>query len=361
MQIGATPDEEFPWVVACHGTFLTVIPTPEFDDEEAPRRPPRAASAPAGSRRSAPRDDMEEVYSENFLKRLQLFHQSIPQIKRIDSQNGDSTDNQGMESPTTKTCELTKLASNRSSTCDVTKMVSNRSMMSASTMCPDEDVQSDDLMKKRSTKPLMTTFRSSLTMCPDEDGSSDDMTSIHSDGVDRFYPQSTATATALLPQSTATASTDSPTRSPMSGLMMCPDEEVGSYDLRRDASTESPPTSMMMCPDGEGKTMMLRHIPCRIDHEELVKIIHEQGFGGRFDFVYVPLSHRPKTNIGYAFVNLIDDADEEAFKRAFEGLRFPGSRSEKVCVVQPAHLQGRNAQLSKRRRKARQPRAGQSS
>merc|ERR1719253_101858 len=144
----------------------------------------------------------------------------------------------------------------------------------------------------------------------------------------------------------------------MSGLMMCPDEEVGSYDLRRNASTESPPTSTMMCPDGEGKTMMLRHIPCRIDHEELVKIIREQGFGGRFDFVYVPLSHRPKTNIGYAFVNLIDDADEEAFKDAFEGFRFLGSRSEKVCVVQPAHLQGRSAQLSKHRRKARQPRDG---
>ena len=31
-----------------------------------------------------------------------------------------------------------------------------------------------------------------------------------------------------------------------------------------------------------------------------------------------------KTNIGYAFVNLVDAADEDAFELAFNGFRFQG-------------------------------------
>ena len=46
------------------------------------------------------------------------------------------------------------------------------------------------------------------------------------------------------------------------------------------------------------------------------------GFGGRCDHVYVPPSH-PRTNMGFAFVNLIDEASADAFKLDFDGFRFP--------------------------------------
>jgi len=86
--------------------------------------------------------------------------------------------------------------------------------------------------------------------------------------------------------------------------------------------------------------MMLRNIPCSVTQEELEKVIRQMGFGGHCDFVYVPPSHRPKTNIGYAFVNLIDDASADAFKLDFDGFRFPNRLSDKVCEVQPAKVQG---------------------
>jgi len=107
-----------------------------------------------------------------------------------------------------------------------------------------------------------------------------------------------------------------------------------------------------------GRTLMLRNIPCRVNQEELVRIVEEMGLGGRYDYLYVPLSHRPRANIGYAFVNLISEADEIAFKRAFDGFRFPGTLSQKVCAVQPARLQGSLAQFTQRRKvRARLPAA----
>jgi len=97
-----------------------------------------------------------------------------------------------------------------------------------------------------------------------------------------------------------------------------------------------------------GTTLMIRNLPCRVTSAVLVEEIHQKGFAGRYDFVYVPPSHRPKTNLGYAFVNLMDEADEEAFKLAFDGFRFDGTTSRKVCVVQRAHHQGIVAQLNRR-------------
>ena len=57
--------------------------------------------------------------------------------------------------------------------------------------------------------------------------------------------------------------------------------------------------------------------------EELEKVIREMGFGGRCDNVYVIPSYRLRTNIGDAFVNLIDEASADAFKLDFDGFRFP--------------------------------------
>ena len=178
----------------------------------------------------------------------------------------------------------------------------------ATVTCPDSDARGNDLTKTKSNKSSMTL----ATACPDD------------------------------------ALTDAYV-APSSRAPEAADDEVTRLDGGR-ASNSFVPSPSSPAPSGpHGKTMMLRNIPCSVTQEELEKIIHQMGFGGRCDYVHVPPSHRPKTNVGYAFVNLIDEARADAFKLNFEGFRFPNRLSQKVCEVEPARLQGRIAQLSTRR------------
>jgi len=119
----------------------------------------------------------------------------------------------------------------------------------------------------------------------------------------------------------------------------------------RDAADS--PDGESVSPSPRGRTLMIRNIPCRVTHEDLARAIGQRGFDGRYDHLYIPMSHRPKVNVGYAFVNLADAHDEETFTQAFDGFRFPDTLSQKACTVQPARLQGSHtdmAQFSQRRK-----------
>ena len=145
-------------------------------------------------------------------------------------------------------------------------------------------------------------------------------------------------ATATCPDSDARGSdmttSTSNNKFAMTSETTCPDDALTDADAahRADAAPALP----------QGKTMMLRNIPCSVTQEELEKVVRQRGCGGRSDFVYVPPSHhRRRTNLGYAPVNLIDEASADAFKLDFDGFRFPDRLSEKVCEVEPARLHGR--------------------
>mmetsp|Transcript_13595 Transcript_13595/g.40509 ORF Transcript_13595/g.40509 Transcript_13595/m.40509 type:complete len:294 (-) Transcript_13595:62-943(-) len=270
--------EASPWVLTCRGKFLEAHPAPGFSDEDAPPRPPRAASVPADmgrSRRGASPFAALESRLESFFGRLQLFRQSVAQTKGGDSRGGDSAGDpllsrDAMDHQTSERCEAKG--------CDMTKL------MSTTTICPDDDVHSDD----------MTEWATPTTTRPDGN-----------------------------------------------------DEDAYQYA----APTRHASEAMNNDPALRFKTLMIRNIPCRIDRDELVRVIDKQGFAGRYDFVYVPQSHRPKANIGYAFVNLVDEADEDAFTLAFNNFRFEGTMSQKICTVQPARLQGSDVQLGLHRRR----------
>jgi len=124
-----------------------------------------------------------------------------------------------------------------------------------------------------------------------------------------------------------------------------PSRQAGLDRQPSSAGSDSSPS-----PSGpRGRTLMLRNIPCRIKQQELASVIDEQGFGGRYNSVHMPQSYRA-SNIGYAFVRLIDEADEEAFKLAFNGYRFGDTLSQKVCEVCRSDLQGSSAQPTQRRK-----------
>merc|ERR1712013_229823 len=67
------------------------------------------------------------------------------------------------------------------------------------------------------------------------------------------------------------------------------------------------------------------------------------GYGDRFDFLFLPTGGRgavSKSNLGYAFINLINPEDVAGFTQAFISYRFKGTRSAKVGAVKAAHVQG---------------------
>jgi RNA recognition motif-containing protein len=185
----------------------------------------------------------------------------------------------------------------------------------------------------------------------EQQASEDDATATYSDACGSDLTTSMSNNSTMT--SATTCSDDALTDTDVAPSSRAPeaaDDKVTRLDRGRASNSFVPSPSSPAPPGPHGKTMMLRNIPCRVTQEELEEVIRQMGFGGRCNFVYVPPSHRPQSNIGYAFVNLIDEASADAFKLDFDGFRFPGKLSKKVCEVQPARLQGRVAQLSQRRK-----------
>lgn len=91
-------------------------------------------------------------------------------------------------------------------------------------------------------------------------------------------------------------------------------------------------------------TAMLRNIPNKYTQKGLVDRLHELGYRGQLDFMYLPIDFKNKCNVGYAFVNFRTPEACEHFAIAFHQSKtihmLPGYNSKKVCEVAPARYQG---------------------
>jgi len=91
-------------------------------------------------------------------------------------------------------------------------------------------------------------------------------------------------------------------------------------------------------------TAMLRNIPNKYTQLGLVERLHESGYRGQLDFIYLPIDFKNKCNVGYAFVNF-RTADACArfaseFHLSNSRDKLPGYNSRKVCEVTSARFQG---------------------
>eukprot|EP00746_Dinoflagellata_sp_MGD_P147492 gnl/MRDRNA2_/MRDRNA2_79826_c0_seq2.p1 gnl/MRDRNA2_/MRDRNA2_79826_c0~~gnl/MRDRNA2_/MRDRNA2_79826_c0_seq2.p1 ORF type:complete len:255 (-),score=53.27 gnl/MRDRNA2_/MRDRNA2_79826_c0_seq2:131-895(-) len=87
-------------------------------------------------------------------------------------------------------------------------------------------------------------------------------------------------------------------------------------------------------------TLMLRNIPSNYKQTVLLEEIDKLGFAGTYDFFYLPMDVRNRSNVGYAFINFLDPESAARCCSTLSGYKFKRYRSKKICAVSPAHLQG---------------------
>lgn len=88
-------------------------------------------------------------------------------------------------------------------------------------------------------------------------------------------------------------------------------------------------------------TLMLRNVPTTYSRAVLLELLRKKGFGGQFDFVYLPMDFKSHNSLGYAFVNLRSAEQATHCWEAFDGYRWEqeegkheeGSDGDATCNV----------------------------
>ena len=94
----------------------------------------------------------------------------------------------------------------------------------------------------------------------------------------------------------------------------------------------------------ERTSVMIKNVPNKYTKAALLQLI-DTNHAGTYDFFYLPIDCRHKCNLGYAFINFRNPRSIVAFAEEFSGKRWRQFRSDKVCVVTYARLQGKAALL----------------
>mmetsp|Transcript_90300 Transcript_90300/g.210123 ORF Transcript_90300/g.210123 Transcript_90300/m.210123 type:complete len:344 (-) Transcript_90300:232-1263(-) len=80
-------------------------------------------------------------------------------------------------------------------------------------------------------------------------------------------------------------------------------------------------------------TVMLRNLPNNYSRAMLLAMLGDEGFTGKYNFLYLPIDFKSRACLGYAFVNLVDTATARIFWKKFDGYSKWMLPSRKVCSV----------------------------
>ncbi|CAE7385667.1 ML3 [Symbiodinium natans] len=80
-------------------------------------------------------------------------------------------------------------------------------------------------------------------------------------------------------------------------------------------------------------TVMLRNLPNNYTRNMVCTMLDKEGFKGSYDFMYLPIDFRSKANLGYAFINLVDEPKVQLLWQIFDGYTKWVLPSAKVCSV----------------------------
>jgi RNA recognition motif-containing protein len=136
---------------------------------------------------------------------------------------------------------------------------------------------------------------------------------------------------------------------PQSAMIPCP----GTFWIPMQATV--PGWCVVPCPPRDNSqqcwtTVMLKNIPNDYTQEMLLKLLDEEGFSCKYDFVYLPMDFRSGSAFGYAFINLVTPADTKVFESHFHGFcrwAFPSRKVAEVTWSRP--MQGLAATIERYR------------
>jgi len=100
---------------------------------------------------------------------------------------------------------------------------------------------------------------------------------------------------------------------------------------------------------GPVTSAMMRNLPNDYTRSMLLDLLRSEGFGGTFDFVYLPHDFRSCSGLGYAFVNFNSLDSARQFREDFTGFNRWAVASDKVCEVTWSSLQGLEAHIERYR------------
>eukprot|EP00930_Biecheleria_cincta_P063372 TRINITY_DN4889_c0_g1_i1.p1 TRINITY_DN4889_c0_g1~~TRINITY_DN4889_c0_g1_i1.p1 ORF type:complete len:617 (+),score=102.52 TRINITY_DN4889_c0_g1_i1:46-1851(+) len=84
-------------------------------------------------------------------------------------------------------------------------------------------------------------------------------------------------------------------------------------------------TACILADHSECLTVMLRNVPPSFARFDLLVLLNEIGFSGRYDFVYLPVDFTRNLGLGYALVGLVDHTSARALMQHLQGLSFPSA------------------------------------
>ena len=87
---------------------------------------------------------------------------------------------------------------------------------------------------------------------------------------------------------------------------------------------------------------MIKNIPNKYSQKMLLEAI-DQHHHCRYDFVYLPIDFKNRCNVGYAFVNFKEHSSIVSFYAEFNGKKWNRFKSEKICLIAYARVQGLSA------------------
>jgi hypothetical protein len=98
-------------------------------------------------------------------------------------------------------------------------------------------------------------------------------------------------------------------------------------------------------------TAMIRPVPGKLSQMRLAALLESTGFSNQFDFVYIPLNGRRKSNREVAFINFKLPEIADRFYYLFNGRHLPVQGGDEQPVgpvtIVPADVQGLEANITK--------------
>ena len=79
-------------------------------------------------------------------------------------------------------------------------------------------------------------------------------------------------------------------------------------------------------------TVMIRNIPNKYTIKELSEEI-DHFFANTYDFLYLPCDIRNQCNVGYGFINFLNNYHLSEFYQIFQGRRWSKFKSDKVYLT----------------------------